>query len=182
MEHFSTGGMLTAQEIREQMKIGNIRISDFDERNLNPNSYNVTLNKKIIRYTNLPLDPKRDNPTEEIIIPSQGLLINPGEFFLGSTNECVDSLQHIPCISGRSSVGRLSIAVHQTAGFGDIGFCGKWTLEMFVIVPTIWYPNMKIGQIYWFKPCGEIKDTYHGKYQGSMDVNASRMFNDFKHI
>jgi dCTP deaminase len=174
-----TGGMLTAQEIREQMKLGNIRIRGFNPKCLNPNSYNVTLNEKLLKYTKFPLDPKSDNPTEEVIIPPEGLIVNPGDFYLGTTNEFIDTLKHVPCISGRSSIGRLSTAIHQTAGFGDIGFCGRWTLEMFVLVPTIWYPNMEIGQVYWFEPCGAIEDFYKGKYQYSSDVEASKMFKDF---
>lgn len=180
MSEIKVGGMLTADEILVQMKAGKIVIHGFDIKNLNPNSYNVTLGNKLLKYVDLPIDPKKENRTEEVIIPEEGLIINPGDFYLGFTNEYVESHAHIPSLSGRSSVGRLSIAVHQTAGFGDIGHCGRWTLEMFTILPTIIYPNMPIGQIYWFEPLGSFEDKkYVGKYQGAKDVQASSMYKDF---
>lgn len=174
------GGMLTKSEILRNMKNGNIKISNFNHKRLNPNSYNVTLNKKLIKYKDFPLDPKKENVYEEVIIPEEGLVMNPGDFYLGFTNEYTESHELIPGINGRSSIGRLSIAVHQTAGFGDIGFCGNWTLELYSIVPVIIYPNMEIGQIFWYSPCGDVIDTYNGKYQNAYDVQTSQMYLDFK--
>ena len=69
---------------------------------------------------------------------------------------------------------------HVSAGFGDIGFKGSWTLEMVVAQPVRIYPGMRIGQIYWHKPVGEVTDYYHGKYQGQRGIQPSKLYEDFE--
>ena len=77
-------------------------------------------------------------------------------------------------LNGRSSVGRLGICIHITAGFGDIGFNGTWTLEITAIKPVRVYPNIEICQVSYFTPYGESKIKYDGRYQGQIDPTASR--------
>ena len=184
MIQIKTGGMLTAEEIRLQMREGRIAIEGFVPTRLNANSYNLTLGSKLLRYKQFPLDPHKNNPTEEVIIPETGLVVNPGDFYLGVTNEWTETEDFVPCLSGRSSVGRLSVAIHQTAGFGDIGYKGNWTLEIFTIVPTILYPKMEICQIYYFHPYGEIKERYgedgRAKYQNARVAQGSYLFKELE--
>jgi len=206
--------MITGKEIIKRIKIGDIVIDPFDLNKVNPNSYNLTLNNKLLIYDNilspaeLPyqlqfmnidrenlddeykllyddimnktvLDMKLNNKTKELIIPNDGLILLPGKLYLGKTNEYTETHNLVPAISGRSSIGRLGINVHATAGFGDIGYKGNWTLEIFVIEPIIIYPNVELAQIYYYLPVGEY-DNYTGRYQNSHDVYSSRLFEDYE--
>ena len=90
----------------------------------------------------------------------------------------VESMSLVPMLVGRSSIGRLGIFVHVTAGFGDVGFSGNWTLELTCVQPVRVYPGMEICQIYYQTTTGEILSQYHGKYQGSRDVVASRIYQE----
>lgn len=166
--------MLTGKEIAK--RIGkDIIINSFDENRLNPNSYNLRLDDTLKVYEkDIVLDPKKNNPYEIIKIPEEGLLLQPGELYIGSTMEYTESKGLIPCISGRSSIGRLGINVHATAGFGDIGFKGTWTLEIFVVRPVIIYPKMEICQIYFYEPCGDFTN-YNGKYIGQRGPTTSKL-------
>lgn len=171
--------MLTKNEIIAQHDAGNIVITPWDPASLGPNSYDVRLAPELMIYKEIVLDAKRDNRTKTYTIPEEGLVLKPGILYLGKTVEYTESYDLIPMYEGRSSVGRLGIYSHVTAGFGDIGFKGNWTLEISVVQPVRVYPNMRIGQLYWHKPEGEIQgNTYQGKYQGSRDIVASRMWRD----
>ena len=175
--------MLTSSEILRQMELGHIDIKPFDPKRLNPNSYNLTLGDKLKIYdldAGQILDPRHPTPTKEIIIDrDRGKVLYPGILYLGTTNEWTRTDRHIACIDGRSSIGRLGIQVHLTAGFGDIGFQGKWTLEINVVHPVLVFPDMEICQIYFEEPTGEIEQTYHGKYFDQQDVMESHMYEDF---
>lgn len=170
--------MLTGHEIRNMVGAGYIIIQPFDEDNLGPNSYDVRLDDELVVYDEVILDPRRNNRFHTIRIPETGLVLQPGRLYLGRTMEYTESPCHIPLYDGRSSLGRLGVASHVTAGFGDLGFCGKWTLELSVVQPVRIYPGMRVGQLSWHCPNGMIMDRYHGKYQGQGDVQPSRMFED----
>lgn len=167
--------MLSGNEIIKR-KGREIIISPFYSDRVNPNSYNITLNSKLKVYTEEVLDCKKDNAYKEIIIPEEGMILYPGELYIGSTNEYTETYGLVPCIDGRSSSGRLGISVHVTAGFGDNGFKGSWTLEISVIKPVRVYPNMEIGQIYYQKIDGEPGPFYNGRYQGQVEAETSRMY------
>ena len=171
--------MLTGQEILRQIKKGNIKIEPFNEKNLNPNSYNITLNEELLVYDCDVLDLKKANPTKRIIIPKEGLVLEPGKLYLGRTNEYTETYDLVPCIDGRSSIGRLGLYIHVTAGFGDVGFKGTWTLEIQCVQPIRIYPNIEIGQIYYQHAHGK-KTYYNGKYMGQIDVQKSKMNEDFE--
>ena len=110
-----------------------IVIEPFDEARINPNSYNLSLHDELLVYTNDELDMKADNPSQKIKIPSEGIKLEPGRLYLGRTSEYTKTEGYIPMLEGRSSIGRLGICIHVTAGFGDVGFAGYWTLELFCV-------------------------------------------------
>lgn len=162
--------ILTRSEIIKNIESGKIQIKTFDMSKVGVNSYDATLGKTLyIVYPNIYREdyPYQDikQPTEyEVIeIPESGLIIYPNELYLGVTNEWTYTPYHVPMYDGRSSVGRVGIRSHQTAGFGDVGFSGHWTLEIDVVIPTLIYPNMPIGQFSFHVPFGEV-EKYNGKY------------------
>ena len=86
---------------------------------------------------------KANNPVRHLTIPDSGLLLETNKLYLGRTLEYTKTEQFVPMLEGRSSVGRLGLFIHVTAGFGDVGFAGYWTLEMFCIHPIVIYPNVE---------------------------------------
>lgn len=170
--------ILTGNEIKKEIDEGNISISDFNEKQLNPNSYNLRLHNELLVYSNLPLDMKKENQSEKIIIPENGYLLEPDQLYLGRTIERTHTNYYVPILSGRSSTGRLGINVHATAGYGDIGFNGYWTLEIFVILPIVIYPCVEICQIYFNTIRGNVS-LYDGKYQNNIGIQKSEMWKDF---
>ena len=170
--------MLTAHEILRQMKKNNLSIEPFDIKCLNPNSYNVHLSNKLKVYNNnAVLDLKtQNNCYKEITIPPEGFILLPNTLYIGATKEVISSDKFISAIDGRSSIGRLGMQVHLTAGFGDIGFSGKYTLEITVVVPLIVYPNFEVAQVYFEKPDGEVDFLYHGRYQNQEGPTTSKSF------
>lgn len=122
--------ILSGKEILKNIG-SNIIIEPFDEKKINPNSYNLSLHNELLVYENDILDMKTLNPTKVIKIPEDGLLLEPGKLYLGRTNEFTSTNKYVPMLEGRSSTGRLGLFIHVTAGFGDIGFSGYWTLEIF---------------------------------------------------
>lgn len=95
--------------------------------------------------------------TVDLQIPKSGLILSPDIGYLGHTLEYTETYNLFPYIDGKSSVGRNFILNHHTAGRGDDGFCGQWTLEIRTLYPTVVYPNMRIGQIYYEEFTGERK-------------------------
>lgn len=172
--------ILTSKKILEEIRKGNIVIEPFCERSLNPNSYNLRLHNEILEITDDILDMKKPSSYKRIVIPDDGLLLEPGKLYLGRTVEYTVTRNYVPVIEGRSSIGRLGISVHATAGFGDIGFEGYWTLEISVIKPVIIYPFVEICQIYYCEVSGDIEKTYQGKYSGSRDIITSRIYEEFQ--
>ncbi|NFT93754.1 dCTP deaminase [Clostridium botulinum] len=157
-----------------------IIIEPFSEERINPNSYNLTLFNELLVYKNDTLDMKVPNETEKLIIPEEGLLLEPGKLYLGRTNEFTQTNKYVPMLEGRSSTGRLGLFIHVTAGFGDIGFAGYWTLEIFCVQPIRIYPNTEICQIYYHNIDGEYDLYNSGKYQNNNGIQPSLMYKDFE--
>ncbi|NFG24828.1 dCTP deaminase [Clostridium botulinum] len=157
-----------------------IIIEPFSEERINPNSYNLTLFNELLVYKNDTLDMKIPNETEKLIIPEEGLLLEPGKLYLGRTNEFTQTNKYVPMLEGRSSTGRLGLFIHVTAGFGDIGFAGYWTLEIFCVQPIRIYPNTEICQIYYHNIDGEYDLYNSGKYQNNNGIQPSLMYKDFE--
>ena len=171
--------ILTGNEIKAQMG-GNIIIEPFDERLLNPNSYNLRLHNELLVYEEIVLDMRRPNRFRRYVIPEDGLVLNPNQLYLGRTVERTETHNFVPMLEGRSSVGRLGLFVHITAGFGDVGFCGYWTLEMFAVQPVRVYPGVPIAQIFYHAVQGAISEYNSDKYQNNHDIQPSLMFKDFE--
>jgi dCTP deaminase len=169
--------ILSGNEIRGQLG-GNIAIEPFDERLLNPNSYNLTLHHELMTYEEVVLDMKKANRVRRVEIPEDGLILSPNQLYLGRTIERTETHNLVPMIEGRSSVGRLGLFVHVTAGFGDVGFCGYWTLEMFAVQPVRIYPSVPICQIFYHQICGEITEYQSDKYQHNRDIQPSLLFKE----
>ncbi len=171
--------ILSGKEIRN--KLGKeIIIDPFNEHQLNPNSYNLKLHNELLVYDEEILDMKRKNKFKTLIIPEDGLILEPGKLYLGRTIEYTATDRYVPMLEGRSSIGRLGLFIHITAGFGDVGFSGYWTLEIFCVQPIKIYPAVEICQIYYHCVEGEYDKYCSGKYQNNQGVQPSLLYKDFE--
>ena len=170
--------MLTGNEIRIQIESGNIIVDPYDPKCIGPNSYDVHLGDELLVYTEDVLDPKKINNFRVIKLHEDGYTLSPNLLYLGHTIEYTENPNHIPAYDGRSSMARLGVFSHISAGFGDIGFRGCWTLEIKAAQPVVIYPGMRIGQLYWHLPDGEVVQRYSGKYNGFTETAASMSFMD----
>jgi len=171
--------ILSGREIQREMGKG-INIEPFNQSQLNPNSYNLKLHHELLTYNNSELDMKRPNPTEKFTIPEEGLLLETNKLYLGRTVEHTETSKFVPMLEGRSSIGRLGLFIHVTAGFGDVGFNGFWTLEIFCVQPIRIYAGVEICQIFYHTIEGDY-DTYkEGKYQNNVGIQPSLLYKDFE--
>ena len=177
---------LTGNQIIKEVNQNRITILPFSENQVNPNSYDYRLApiiKKIIPNSSrngIPcIDPKIETCYEEIIIPENGLLLLPGQCYLGHTVEVFGSDFFASLVTGKSSVGRLFINNHHCAGLIDQGFLANITLEITCQLPAVVYPNMRFGQIFWYKTFGKAL-LYQGKYQTNNAAQISRIYLDIQ--
>ena len=171
--------MLLGKEIEK--KLGSeIIIEPFNRKQLNPNSYNLRLHNELLVYDEDILDMKKENKTKSIIIPEEGLVLEPGKLYLGRTIEYTETKNYVPMLEGRSSIGRLGLFIHVTAGFGDVGFKGYWTLEIFCVQPIRIYPSVEVCQIYYHGIDGDYEEYSSGKYQSNKGIQPSLLYKDFK--
>lgn len=171
--------ILSGKEILRHMG-KEIVIEPFCEERVNPNSYNLSLSNELLVYENDLLDMKKPNPAKQIIIPEEGLVLEPNRLYLGRTNEYTKTDRFVPMLEGRSSVGRLGLFIHVTAGFGDVGFSGFWTLEMFCVQPVRIYPGVEVCQIYYHDILGDYEPYKSGKYQNNEGIQPSLLYKDFE--
>ena len=155
--------ILSDKEILKCIDNGDIVIEPFNPSSLGTNSYDVRLGKYLAVYNEEILDAKKHNTIREIEIPEEGFVIQPGTLYLGVTEEYTETHTTVPFLEGKSSVGRLGIDIHATAGKGDVGFCNTWTLEISCVHPVRVYAGMPIGQLIYFKVEGEIENYYNKK-------------------
>lgn len=201
--------LLLGSQIIKNVKNGSIVVEPFIEENVGPNSIDITLANKLLTYVECKIhtdkngtnyvekviqpmgdnfiDMAEDNKVYELEIPKNGLVLAPGILYLGSTNEKAGSDYFIPMYEGRSSMARLGIQSHISAGFGDIFFKSNWTLEITVVHPTKIYPNIRIGQVYFHEVCKtsrteliELNKHYQGKYTDQTEAQKSKSYLDFK--
>ena len=171
--------ILSGKEIKR--KLGDeIIIEPYSDKQLNPNSYNLRLHNELLIYDSSTLDMKKADPTTRIIIPEEGLVLEPNKLYLGRTVEYTKTNNYVPMLEGRSSIGRLGLFIHVTAGFGDVGFSGYWTLEIFCIQPIRIYPNVELCQIYYHSIKGEYDQYSSGKYQNNNGIQPSLLYKDFE--
>ncbi len=164
--------ILSGSEIKAQLG-RNIRIDPFDDEQLNPNSYNLRLHDELLVYEEIVLDMRRPNRFRRLTIPEDGLVLQPNQLYLGRTVEHTETHNLVPMLEGRSSIGRLGLFVHVTAGFGDVGFCGYWTLEMFAVQPVRIYPRVQVAQIFYHTVEGCVTEYSSSKYQNNTDIQPS---------
>lgn len=174
--------ILTGPEIKKQHSLQRIHISPFLENNLNPNSYNYRLNKELLEVIDNPIDPKSPSRYRKIVLTEQGYLLQPGHLYLGSTVEEIGSSYYVPCLIGRSSLGRLGLFLQITADLGQLGAKHCWTLELKVVQPLIVYPFMKIGQVSFWSIEGDPESYYNGKYAGDTVARCSEIHREFLEI
>lgn len=171
--------ILSGKEI--ESRVGDeIIIEPYDRNRLNPNSYNLTLHNELLVYDEPVLDMKKENGTERIVIPPEGLILEPNKLYLGRTVEFTETNKYVPMLEGRSSIGRLGLFVHVTAGFGDVGFKGYWTLEIFCVQPVKIYSGVEICQIYYHTIEGDFEKYSSGKYQANSGIQPSMLYMDFE--
>jgi len=166
--------ILSGKEILNRMG-EDIEIDPFDPARINPNSYNLTLHNELMVYEEVVLDMAKANRVRRIQIPEAGIVLSPNQLYLARTVERTVTHNLVPQIEGRSSIGRLGLFVHVTAGFGDVGFAGFWTLEMFAVQPVRIYPGTEICQIFYHELTGQVEE-YDGKYQHNHDIQPSLLF------
>lgn len=169
-------GMLSGEEIKRRMEIGDIVITPQDHIVINPNSVNLSLCKSIGYYTEPILDLKKNNPIQSIEIGENGMVLYPDKIYVARSNEWTETNNLVPMMSGRSSLGRLGYHVHCSAGMGSIGYKGYWHMGVRPTIPIKVYENMKCCQIYYFTPEGEIIDTYNGTMQ---NLNGEELGSQF---
>lgn len=155
--------ILTDKEILNGIEKGTIVIEPFDPKRLGSNSYDVHLGKTLGVYVDDVLDARKHNQIRTFEIPDEGFVLQPDMLYLGVTHEYTETHEHVPFLEGKSSVGRLGIDIHATAGKGDVGFCNFWTLEISVKMPVRVYAGMPIGQLIYFEVKGECINPYNRK-------------------
>lgn len=171
--------IISGKEIKKRMG-SSIIINPFNENQLGPNSYNLRLHDELLIYESSILDMKKPSPVKKITIPHEGIVLQPGRLYLGRTVEYTKTDQHVPMLEGRSSVGRLGLFIHITAGFGDVGFNGYWTLEIVCVQPIRIYAGVEICQIFYHTIEGEYVRYTSNKYQNNTGIQASMLYKDFE--
>lgn len=170
--------ILSGKEIKNRLG-RDIIIDPFNEKQLGPNSYNLRLHHELLTYNDYMLDMKKENKATRLTIPEEGLLLEPNRLYLGRTVERTRTEGCVPMLEGRSSIGRLGLAVHITAGFGDVGFDGFWTLEIYCVQPIRIYPNVEVCQIFYHTIEGDFAKYTSNKYQNNQGIQPSMLYKDF---
>jgi dCTP deaminase len=184
--------ILSDADIRREVASGRIEIDPFDDECVQPSSVDLHVDSRfrVFANTRYPyIDVRREMPdlTELVEVGEGPFILHPGEFVLGSTLERVrlpDDL--VARLEGKSSLGRLGLLIHSTAGYVDPGWDGYLTLELSNVanLPITIYPGMRIGQISFFRLSSAAETPYgsadrRGKYQGQRGPTASRFFEEF---
>jgi dCTP deaminase len=164
--------ILSDKKILEGLENGEIVIEPYDRDCLGTNSYDVHLGKYLATYKDRILDAKKHNEIIHFEIPEAGFVLQPGTLYLGVTNEYTETHASVPFLEGKSSIGRLGIDIHATAGKGDVGFCNTWTLEISVSMPVRVYAGMPIGQLIYFAVEGDIENYYNKKQNAKYNAKT----------
>jgi dCTP deaminase len=186
--------ILSDRSIKEEIAKGTIAVEPYHPECVQPSSIDVHLGNTFlvfnrVQHAVINVREKQNDLMQEVIVnEDEPFILHPGEFVLGSTIEKVTMPTHIAGrIEGKSSLGRLGLLIHSTAGFIDAGFSGKLTLELSNVspLPITLYPNMKIGQISFMQMSTEVDNPYGSstlgsKYQGQEQPQASRFYENFK--
>jgi dCTP deaminase len=185
--------LLSDRDIRTELDAGRVVLDPYEAAMIQPSSVDVRLDRYFRLFDNHKypvIDPSIDQPDLTHLVDvanGDSFVLHPGEFVLGSTYECVTLPDDIAArLEGKSSLGRLGLMTHSTAGFIDPGFSGHVTLELSNVatLPILLWPGMKIGQFCFFQlssaaefPYGS--STYGSRYQGQRGPTASRSWQNF---
>ncbi|GGC00282.1 dCTP deaminase [Cellulomonas carbonis] len=185
--------LLSDRDIRAELDAGRISLDPYEPAMIQPSSIDVRLDRFFRLFDNHKypvIDPAEDQPELTRLVetaPDEPFILHPGEFVLGSTYESVALPDDVAArLEGKSSLGRLGLLTHSTAGFIDPGFTGHVTLELSNVatLPIKLWPGMKIGQMCFFRlsspsehPYGA--SVYGSRYQGQRGPTASRSFQNF---
>ncbi len=162
------------QRILECIAAGSIVIEPYDRACLGTNSYDVHLSANLATYDAAVLDARQHNTITHFQIPPEGFVLQPNTLYLGATEEYTETHSSVPFLEGKSSVGRLGIDIHATAGKGDVGFCNHWTLEISCTQPVRVYAGMPIGQLIYFAVEGDIENFYHKKQNAKYTARSAK--------
>lgn len=165
--------ILSDKEILANIEQGSIVVTPFRPECLGSNSYDVHLGRTLACYDEEILDARKHNSITPFEMPVEGYVLYPDKFYLGVTEEYTETHKHVPFLEGKSSVGRLGIDIHATAGKGDVGFCNFWTLEISVKQPVRVYPGMPIGQLIYFEVKGDVATSYAAKQSAKYNSRTS---------
>ncbi|MGV1008038.1 MAG: dCTP deaminase [Dermatophilaceae bacterium] len=189
--------LLSDRDIRAEVAVGRIRLDPWDPAMVQPSSVDVHLDRYFRLFDNhrYPyIDPALEQPDltrlVEIGDPDETLVLHPGEFVLGSSLEVVTLPDDLAArVEGKSSLGRLGLLTHATAGFVDPGFSGHVTLELSNVatLPIVLYPGMKIGQLCFFRLSSAAENPYGSHvsgshYQDQRGPTASRSWQNFQRV
>ena len=185
--------LLSDRDIRAELASGRIGLDPLDLSMVQPSSVDVRLDRWFRLFDNhkyAHIDPSQ--PQEELtrlveVDPDESFILHPGEFVLGSTYELVTLPDDVAArLEGKSSLGRLGLLTHSTAGFIDPGFSGHVTLELANVatLPVKLWPGMKIGQLCFFRTSSPVENAYGtgpygNRYQGQRGPTASRSWQNF---
>ena len=186
--------ILSDRDIRRAIDAGRIGIEPFDDADVQPSSIDLHVDRYFRTFHNhrhrvIDVRTEMEDLTELVEVPEEeAFVLHPGEFVLGSTRERVRLPEDLVArLEGKSSLGRLGLLIHSTAGYVDPGFEGHLTLELSNVanLPITLYPSMKIGQISFFELTSEAEHPYGStalgsKYQGQRGPTPSRYFENFK--
>jgi dCTP deaminase len=190
---YRVGVLLSDRDIRAELDAGRVVLDPLDPDMLQPSSIDVRLDRYFRLFDNHKypfIDPSQEQPDLTRLVevaPDEPFVLHPGEFVLGSTFESVTLPDDVAArLEGKSSLGRLGLLTHSTAGFIDPGFGGHVTLELSNVatLPITLWPGMKIGQMCFFRlsspaehPYGS--QAYGSRYQGQRGPTASRSWQSF---
>ena len=169
--------ILSGQQIESRID-DDIIIDPYNPKQLNSNSVNLTLHDELMTYEEVVLDMRKANRVRRIPIPQDGYVLKPNQLYLARTVERTETHNLVPMLEGRSSVARLGLFINATGGFGDVGFCGYWTLQMFAVQPVRIYPGIPICQIFYHEIVGDFLEYSSDKYQHNRDVQPSLFFKE----
>jgi dCTP deaminase len=172
--------ILTGKKLIEEVKLNKIDIFPFNRERITTNSYDLSLGETIIRYKSDIIDPHQKPSYDEIKIPTEGIVLQAGDFVLGHSKERIGSDFYVPLIHGKSGTARMGLFVHITADLIDIGSHGVTTFQLYATLPVRLYPGMLIAQVSFWVPLGDIV-LYKGKYQNSTGPRPSMTYKDFKY-
>ena len=170
--------MLNKKAIKKEINKG-VFIKNGDI-NLGNNYILLTLGNTLTVYLeNEILDTKKENKTKNFIIPKEGYVLEPGILYIGRTNEYTKFNGFVPLLVGLDEFAIEGLEIHITAGFGDNGFEGTWTLEITCTNKTKVYPNQEIGKLYLIPVIGDDSIKYKGKYFGQVKETPSRLNQEY---